>query len=99
MWARSRWSWSLLKAATDALGLGLAFAVGDPGPLAGDPAAIPIPLGLFEQSTDVAINLHDGLLLGVLESDALDGLNQNIELPGFLGVFMEPLLGGLPGGR
>lgn len=84
---------------TDRRGVGIALGVGLGGPVPADAGRVPYPRGQGEPAPDLAVAVHDGLLQLLLASDLLDLLDQDLELPGFIGGFLSPLISGLPGGE
>ncbi|MCB9683258.1 MAG: hypothetical protein H6733_17465 [Alphaproteobacteria bacterium] len=89
---------SLTDLTTDDKGVGLGLGIGLGGPVPPSAKDVPLPGDDFSGRTDLALAVHDGLLQLLLDSDLLDLLDTDLQLPGFLGVFFDPLIEGLPGG-
>lgn len=84
---------------TDPLGLAFGLGVGLGSPIPPESRDLPVPTGEGAPPSDVLVVLHDGVLQSLLRSDLLSLLDQDLQLPGFLGGFLTPLIGGLPGGE
>ncbi len=84
--------------ATDSQGLGVKLGLGLGTPIPDDLGAIPFPVGTGTPAPDLSVGLHDGVLQGLLTSDLLDLLEQDIQLPGLPGELLGNLVRSLPGG-
>lgn len=81
----------------DGIGLGLGIGLGEPAPEGGVP--VPWPKGDFEEPADLALAVHEGVLQLLLESDLLDLLEQDIQIPGLFGELLGNTIRTLPGGQ
>ena len=68
------------------MGLGLGVGLDGPAPEGG--VTVPWPKGDFEEPADLAIAVHEGLLQLLLDTDLLALLEQDIQLPGFIGELL-----------
>lgn len=84
---------------TDVLGVALGLGVGLDGPAPDGPLGMPHPDGNADPTTDLALGVHEGALQPLLESELLDFLGQDIQLPGLLGGIIGLGIEGLPGGN
>lgn len=91
-------SLEVLDARTDALGIGLGIGLGLGGDVPASARDVPVPDGDMDPQPDVAVLLHDGVLQTLLASDLLALLDQDLQLPGLVGNFLQPVLERLPGG-
>ncbi len=83
---------------TDALGIAFGLGVGLGGPIPDGASEVPVPTGAGAPPTDLIVAVHDGLLQSLVKSDLLSIIEQDLQLPGFIGGFLTPLLENLPGG-
>lgn len=83
---------------TDSRGVGLKLGLGLGQPIPDDLGNIPFPAGDGDPPPDLAAGLHDGLLSALLQSELLDLLEQDIQLPGLPGQFLGNIVTQLPGG-
>jgi hypothetical protein len=80
----------------DDLGVGLGFSVGLDEPSAAEMPAMPYPDGQGAVDLDVAV--HEAMLQPLVQSELLALLDQDLTLPGFLGIFLEQIVRAVPGG-
>jgi len=83
---------------TDDAGLGIKLGLGLGQPIPEDLGNIPFPEGFGDPQPDLAAGVHDGLLQALLQSELLDLLEQDIQLPGLPGQLLGNIVTSLPGG-
>jgi hypothetical protein len=79
------------------IGLGLGIGLNEPAPVGGVP--VPWPTGDPADPADLALAVHEGVLQLLLESDLLDLLEQDIQIPGLFGEVLGSTVRSIPGGE